>query len=247
MKRNRLKPRWQTFNFWHRYVGLAAAVLVVLLAVTGFALNHTEKLGLGERPVAADWLLDWYGLAPGGEPVSYALDGGRWITWLEGRLFLGDRMIASDAGELKGAAAAPGAIVLAEGGGLRVLAEDGATIEIVPPYALPGPVQALAPGSVFATSAGTFRYDIESGRAEPFAGEAEWTQPADPPREVTDAVLAAYRGEGLSLERVLLDLHSGRLFGRIGPLVMDAAAVLLLVLTVTGIVIWMKNRRQMRR
>ena len=41
---------------WHRRLGLAAAVLAMLLAVTGVLLNRTEALGLDRRFVDAEWL-----------------------------------------------------------------------------------------------------------------------------------------------------------------------------------------------
>ena len=45
----------------------------------------------------------------------------------------------------------------------------------------------------------------------------------------------------LTFERVLLDLHSGRIFGRAGPLVMDAAAVLFIALALTGFWMWLRR------
>ena len=49
--------------------------------------------------------------------------------------------------------------------------------------------------------------------------------------------------EVLPIERLLLDLHSGRFFGRFGPWVMDAAAVLIVLLGVSGTWIWLRRRR----
>jgi hypothetical protein len=46
-------------------------------------------------------------------------------------------------------------------------------------------------------------------------------------------------------ERVLFDVHSGRLFGRYGPWLMDIMAVLFVVLAVSGLV--MARRRHHRR
>ena len=48
-------------------------------------------------------------------------------------------------------------------------------------------------------------------------------------------ILGEYRGRGLPLIRVLSDLHSGRIFGRYGTWLMDASAVILLLLVATGI------------
>ena len=52
-----------------------------------------------------------------------------------------------------------------------------------------------------------------------------------------------FRGEVLPVERVILDLHSGRFFGWLGPWLFDAAAVLLILLSLSGSWIWLKHRR----
>ena len=250
-RRRHHKSRWRSVYIWHRYLGLGTAAVIVFLAATGLLLNHTDRLGLDERPVSAAWLLDWYGMEPRSAPVSYALGNGRWITWLDGRLFLDGRQVARDAAPIKGGAAIRSGFVLVEGDGLRVLDESGATVEKIPSAALPGRVDAIAGGPdgrpILATRRGNFLYEDGSAQAEPYAEEADWVRPAAAPAPVTQAVLAAYRGDGLSLERVLLDLHSGRLFGHWGPLAMDAAAVLFFILAGTGIVNWARSRRRTRR
>jgi len=45
---------------------------------------------------------------------------------------------------------------------------------------------------------------------------------------------------------VVLDLHSGRIAGRWGVWVVDAAAALMLVLAVSGFVLWVNLRRKER-
>jgi len=52
-----------------------------------------------------------------------------------------------------------------------------------------------------------------------------------------------FRGEVLPVERVLLDLHSGRFFGRFGPWIFDTIAVLLILLALSGTWIWLKRKR----
>ena len=54
---------------------------------------------------------------------------------------------------------------------------------------------------------------------------------------------ACARG-GLPLDRVLLDLHSGNLFGTWRPLAMDTAGVAMLVLVGTGLTTWVKTGRR---
>ena len=49
----------------------------------------------------------------------------------------------------------------------------------------------------------------------------------------------------LSWERVLLDVHSGRLFGRLGVLWVDLVGVLLGGLAMSGIAMWWLHRRRL--
>jgi hypothetical protein len=55
-----------------------------------------------------------------------------------------------------------------------------------------------------------------------------------------------YRGRGLSVERVIADLHSGRVIGIVGPFVMDVVAVLLIVLSLSGLLLWLRPRGSQR-
>ena len=62
-------------------------------------------------------------------------------------------------------------------------------------------------------------------------------------------VVAAYRGEVLSLQRLLLDMHSGRFFGSKGVWVYDLLALLVFLLAGSGLVLWIrtgavKNRKK---
>jgi hypothetical protein len=46
----------------------------------------------------------------------------------------------------------------------------------------------------------------------------------------------------LNWQRLLQDLHAGRVFGWAGQLVMDLAALLLVILALTGVIIWSRSR-----
>ena len=63
------KPKRFTAFLWHRRIGLTAIILVIVLAVTGIMLNHTEALKLDETYVESATLLGWYGFEPEGEAV----------------------------------------------------------------------------------------------------------------------------------------------------------------------------------
>ena len=46
---------------WHKKIGVYVAIFVIFLAISGIALNHTEKFKLNTTYVKLDWLLDiWH-------------------------------------------------------------------------------------------------------------------------------------------------------------------------------------------
>jgi hypothetical protein len=75
----------------------------------------------------------------------------------------------------------------------------------------------------------------------------EWVERYTLSKKEKENLLIAYRGNGLKLERVILDLHSGRIFGQYGIYIMDAAAIALLWLSLSGVWVWSSRRRKMRQ
>mgnify|MGYP001548171227 CR=1 FL=1 len=54
-------------------------------------------------------------------------------------------------------------------------------------------------------------------------------------------------GEPLTLERVLLDVHSGRILGAAGVWLADLVGLLLLVIAVSGCYVWLSKPGRFRR
>ena len=65
-----------------------------------------------------------------------------------------------------------------------------------------------------------------------------WPVLASVPLELKNSLLKNYQGTDIRWERVLLDLHSGRLLGTIGNLAMDVVAILILILAGSGLRLW---------
>ena len=100
------------------------------------------------------------------------------------------------------------------------------------------PLTAGAENDVYlVTSEGRFLSEAEITAWDRYqlAGDFEMAVATPAPAEQREAALRAFRGEGIPLYRVLLDLHSGRLFGTLGVWIVDAAAVAMLFLTMTGV------------
>ena len=53
------------------------------------------------------------------------------------------------------------------------------------------------------------------------------------------------RGKGINLERLILDLHTGSLFGFSGKLISDLAAIAMIFVTLSGVYnLWMRERKK---
>ena len=227
---------------WHGRLGITAAFLFVILLATGIALNHTERLALDERYIGTEWLLDWYGISPNRAPVSYQVDT-HVITELDGHLFLDGKLMYERTGLMRGALQTQGIYAIATEDILYLFDQDGSLIERI--INLPAKIQRLGwreDRTYVDTPMGIFSTDSDFLMWRQADRIPSWTATVETPKAIGEDVLRAYRGRGLPWERVVLDLHSGRILGVWGPFLMDGAAFLLLILVFSGIYNWIIRR-----
>lgn len=240
--------RLRSLFLWHRYFGLAAALFVLVLAATGLLLNHSEDMRLDQRHVQSAWLLEWYGLSAPTVRASFEVNG-HWVSEAGGHIYWNAGVLEGLQPPLRGAVAFQDGAVVATTDALWWLTLEGAAIAKLGPLdGLPSGIEAIAlhDGVVaLHTAHGDYVGDHEllAWTRAALAG-IRWTTPATPSAELLDRLARAQRGEGLTLERVLLDLHSGRLFGRYGVYVMDGTALLMVLLAITGVWHWAQRKRR---
>lgn len=229
---------------WHRRIGIVATLFVIISVVTGILLNHVSDLALDKVTVTSPWLLDHYGLAANAAPVGIDL-GDRGVSWVEGTVY-----VADGTGEpletLIGAAAGRGFVVVAGSDQILLLTPGGELVEAIDSHLLPGPILALGltvGGNVAVrTNRGTFVSDTAFvGWTEARDTPIAWSTVQELPEAERETVLERFRGKGLPLDRVLLDIHSGHILGFWGALIMDVAAVLFLVLAITGMIVTLRR------
>lgn len=244
------RPKWGSVYVWHRLAGVSAALFVILVAGTGWMLTHSDSLGLARRHVSSGWLLDWYGIrAP--EPTSFAV-GGHHLSQLGEHLYWDRQAPVQTSGRLVGvqqvgeiavAALSDELILLDTRGEVieRVGTADGAPVDIQAIGRTADGAPALkAAGGLYLGDADLLQWRLRGG------GSAVWSQPEAVGPELRDALMVAYRGQGLSVERVVLDLHSGRILGPAGTLLVDLLGLVLLFLAATGTWMWTHQRRSRR-
>ncbi len=245
------KPKKFTTFLWHRRVGLFAFILVIILAITGILLNHTERFKLDESYVNSSWLLGLYGIEPKDEPVSYKANEHVISVW-QNQLFFSNKAIMQLEQNMHGAIAAEQFIVIALDNEIILLSFEGEFIERVSTsisfsnikrlgMKYKRPVIETSDPLYYMADEHILDWDVIIN------DDIEWVEKYTLSEKEKENLLIAYRGNGLKLERVILDLHSGRIFGQYGVYVMDAAAIALLWLSLSGLWVWDSRRRKMRQ
>lgn len=233
---------------WHRLAGIASTLIVIITVMSGLALNHGDVLGLS-RSHPHNVLIDTlYRQSAAAVPDGYATARG-WITQLGSQVFRDEQTFAQRQTALRGALILRDNLYLAFSDAVVQYDVEGQVVEIF------GALDGLSPpltrlgvagqNLVIATASGLVIFDAVQGSARASAAieNVQWATRATLPTRLVAPLAAAYRGDGVTYERVLLDLHSGRLFGLAGELVVDGAALCLLSLALTGAYMFFKFKR----
>ena len=234
---------------WHRRLGLAAVAILILLAVSGVLLNHSHGLGLDRRYVQWGWLLDWYGIHAPAEPRGVAL-GAHWLSELDGRIYFDGHELPGLRGRLNGAVVVGYTIASAVGDNIWLLTPDGIIVEqLGTAQGVPGGLHALGVDRngrlVVEAAQGFYTADSELlkwRRAIPQA--VSWARLTEVPPALRAELVRQYRGRGLSVERVLADVHGGRVLGEIGMWLVDLTAIACLGLALSGLWLWARHGRK---
>ena len=238
--------RW--LSRWHRWLGIGSIFFILLLSVTGIALNHSDDMNLDGRYLRSPWLLEWYGIEVPAPDSSFVAAGHR-VTLIGERLYYDDSELMNGLSGLVGAVSTPSFVAIATSTDLLLVTPGGALVERVDTQTfLPAGVTAIGiAGATLVLRSGDelYRTDEDLLAFSPCraldVGEIQWSAPSTiSPAELT-VLQQLYRGRGLSLERLLLDLHSGKIFVRVGPVLMDAVGVTLIVLSFLGLSMWYRR------
>ena len=231
---------------WHRRLGIVSASFVLLLVITGLILNHTEALRLDRNYVQNSVFLNLYNINPRHEPTGLKVHE-MWINQVGERLYINDREIRKNVTELIGAIESEDELIIAFDSELLVVNRDGAIIESLrDAQGVPPGMRAIGKTGnddiVVRASYGDYIVDLDTTDwHEAKYDNVKWSVLGILPEDLKISLLKQYRGKGLSVERVLLDLHSGRLFGPYGVYIIDTAAVLFFILALTGVWMWMSR------
>lgn len=243
-------PRKRVILAWHRWMGVASAFFLVVVSVTGLVLNHTERLKLDDINIRNSFILSRYGMSGSDSINAFRIQNSDTLAHLDGQLFYNGESLTSGSLPLAIIEGEP-ITVVATSTHLIFLTGAGELIESIDhtqlPYERLSAAGTTLDGSpVLVTDSGRWTPDADWLEFDRYQASYEVT----PPTELelseaeSEALLSAFQGEGVSLYRVLLDLHSGRLFGWGGRTLMDLSAIAILLLVTSGIAGWLRKSRR---
>jgi hypothetical protein len=224
----------------HRRLGMVVAVFLLLLAGTGVLLNHTEDLGLAEYPLSGfpgTWLYDM--------EADSSIDGWQvgenWFYASNSTLYLNGDKVDYCEGSLVGAVEISSQLLAQCSMTLFVLDSNGQLIEKLSAGSeIPQGISAISmsdQGLIMRTEDGLLSFDINSLETTPFTAGSEsisFTSPQILPQQLLDLVPVDL--PEFNMERLILDIHSGRILGSWRQIIMDLLAVLMFTLVLGGIV-----------
>lgn len=229
----------------HRILGATIALFVLLLASTGILLNHTSDLKLDQRYLTWNWLLNHYGVTKIEPDTVFYLDN-KVISQFGQQVFIDATPVLQESSLLKGGINLGEMFVLATEQALLLFTADGEFVEkITSSMGIPAMIQniGLFHGEpVVQTRDGLWRSDFMLEQWEKLSLQGVgWSVPQPMPESVEQQLQQYFHGKGITVERVVLDIHNGHILGHYGPWLLDAIGALLLILSLTGIWMWLRR------
>lgn len=228
---------------WHRWFGLVVAVPALVLSLTGLLLNHLDEFGLRHRPLPL-WLAGIYGIT---EPI--AVQGvnhdGHWWSQAADNLYRDDGAVADCPGSFRGVVVAQGVHVAGCGDNLLLLSPTGELLErLGRDFGIPAFSRLGEAGNrvVVDTRSGPVQIDIEKLTLKPWSADWQPSVPQPVPAPLRADLPGKVPAE-INWERLLLDVHAGRVLPWVGTLLMDLSALFILVLAISGVWIWLRSPR----
>lgn len=248
----------------HFALSYVAATILSLLLVTGVLLNHTEDFQLNQVKIHNSWLLNWYNIDQPTVNKAYPVQQ-NWLSEVGNgtttRLYW-NQIPLPEVGQnnaetrIRQLLIFNQFIALLQPKTLTLLTLEGDIIERLPlPKALYASETSETSAPQFVTTPQQDLWLLKNHQAwwlnEDFTGLAEMAPPnvtkplldvstQTPPQSLMDQIQSQFDSP-LTLEQLILELHNGFFFGKIGPYLLDIFALILFTLIFTGIRLHLKK------
>ena len=232
----------------HAKIGVAAMLYLIFLVGSGWALNHAGTFKLDQIEISAPWLMRWYGIVSV-TPDSGFLTDSTYLAWAGDKWAVGKQVITHQDEHPLGAVETADILYIATPRSLSLFQPDGQLLDKLDSASLPAtPLTALGKKDrqiAIKTQQGIFLTEDGLNWEKRNAKDIQWSAR----KTLPDAVQQHLQHDltaSLPLQRILQDIHSGRILGQYGPVFVDLVGLALLTLGLSGLWMVWRTARQGR-
>ena len=254
-KRKKGKKRKKVFRKLHRLLGFLLLVPLLIFTLSGVLLMHKSDFGIDQKRVKSEWVMAQYGLTFDEAPVAWSTGESMVAQW-EGACVLGETAVEVE-GDIISAVAVKNGVCVATDSAVYFFGWDRRLIEkLESGLSLPeGRVERVGVneyGKLVMEYGGGIVFFLDDDLLDYVPLErgndtVQWSQTRTLSAEQKAKVKAAIIGEGMPMDRVILDFHSGSIFKLLGKILVDAFALGILGLCFSGVAIYMRKRKREKK
>lgn len=235
----------KNIRYYHRQIGVIIAPFLILIATTGILLNHSNDFDLDQRHINWSWVLQHYGMGEVKAKAVFTIDSTHSVSQFDNQIFLNDKAVLESSTTIIGALSTSNAIVIATSSALTLISPDGQLIERMDSASgIPENIEQLGHDNntpMINAKGGLWQGNLDLDKWTSSKQDAKtitWSQSGELPTDLEASILSHFHGKGVSLEHIILDLHNGRIIGKIGTWLVDLLGVLLVALCLSGLWLW---------
>lgn len=250
------KPRRNLSMFlrdWHKRVGLFAFLFMGWLGFSGILINQSPSWGYDTDRIYWGWVMALYGLQP--EPPASGFNAnGHWLAVTPEGTVLDARPVTPPVklplGLVAGGTAEQPLLFIANAEAVAVVTLDGARYDELRSPILPvSAVRRIGavrdqPGHIAVQDLDAFQSADGGNSWTPVdPAKVQWSEQAELPATERERLLP-YSRPYVTLEHILVDAHSGAIFGRGGVYVINSVGVAAILLAISGVWMWWRTSRR---
>lgn len=251
-----VKPRRNLSIFlreWHKRAGLFAFLFMGWLGTSGVLINQSPSWGYDTDRIYWGWVMWLYSLEPEPPQTGFSA-GGHWLALTPEGTVLDAKPVVPPVklpiGLVAGGSADQPLLFIANAEHVAVVTLDGARYDELRSPILPvstvrriGTV-ASVPGSIAVQDLDAYQ-SLDGGSTWTTVDPAsvKWSDAIELPAAERERLLPFSR-PFVTLEHILVDAHSGAIFGRAGVYVINTVGVAAVWLAISGVWMWWRTSRR---
>jgi len=230
----------------HRALGVFCFPFMMLMATTGILLNHTDDLNLSNKDITWGWLMSWYDIKKPEQLIAYD-NKNLSITQIDQKIFFNKKEVFKKKQKLLGTIFQDEIHYLLFEAEVSLLTENGELIEAIKMHhGLPSSLISIGASKdqkiYLRSTQSNYLCDFDNLKfIKSEDSDIHWSKESKPLSEISNQLIYEYNGKGISIHKLITDLHNGFFFTSYGKAFLDIVGLLFISLSCTGLWIYFKK------